>query len=80
MYKRQVQAGKSIYGEKDPAKIIRLYKENTYLYKEGKTRIEGKIPIGVFRNDDGAEEYIEKTEARLREQGIERTESWSVSQ
>ncbi len=75
-----VQAGKSIYGEKDPAKIMRLYKENTYLYKEGKTRIEGKIPIGVFRNDDGAEEYIEKTEARLREQGIERTESWSVSQ
>ncbi len=67
-----VQAGKSVYGEKDPAKIMQGYKEGTYLYKEGKEAVEGKVPIGVFRNDTEAEEYIEKIEAKLKEQGIER--------
>ena len=67
-----VQAGKSVYGEKDPAKIMQGYKEGTYLYKEGKEAVDGKVPIGVFRNDTEAEEYIEKIEAKLKEQGIER--------
>lgn len=67
-----VQAGKSVYGEKDPVKIMKTYKENTYIYREGKDMEEGKIPLGVFRNDTNAEEYIERVEARLRQQKIER--------
>lgn len=67
-----VQAGKSVFGEKDPAAIMKKYKEGTYLYKEGGEPVKGKIPIGVFKHDKTAEEYIEKVERRLREQGIER--------
>lgn len=67
-----VQAGKSVYGEKDSVKIMKMYKENTYIYREGKTPEEGKIALGVFRNDPDAEEYIERVEARLRQQKIER--------
>lgn len=67
-----VQAGKSVFGEKDPAAIMQKYKEITYLYKEGKEPVEGKIPVGVFKNDESAEEYIDKVERMLREQGIER--------
>ena len=53
-------------------KIMKTYKENTYIYREGKTAEEGKIALGVFRNDPDAEEYIERVEARLRQQKIER--------
>lgn len=67
-----VQAGKSVFGEKDPAAIMKIYKEGTYLYREGAEPVEGKIPVGVFRHNTEAEEYIEKVERRLREQGIER--------
>jgi 2-oxoglutarate ferredoxin oxidoreductase subunit beta len=67
-----VQAGKSVYGEKDPAAIMKTYKENTYLYKEGGEVVEGKIPIGVFKHDKTAVEYIERVETKLRAQGIER--------
>jgi 2-oxoglutarate ferredoxin oxidoreductase subunit beta len=67
-----VQAGKSVYGEKDPAAIMKTYKENTYLYKEGGEVVEGKIPIGVFKHDKTAVEYIERIETKLRDQGIER--------
>ncbi|MBQ2846162.1 MAG: hypothetical protein IJE75_03375, partial [Firmicutes bacterium] len=67
-----VQAGKSVFGEKDPAAIMKRYKEGTYLYKEGGEPVEGKIPVGVFKHDKDAEEYIERVERRLRDQGIER--------
>ena len=67
-----VQAGKSVFGEKDPAAIMKIYKEGTYLYKPDAEPVEGKIPVGVFRHNTEAEEYIEKVERRLREQGIER--------
>jgi len=67
-----VQAGKSVFGEKDAAAIMKLIKENTYLYKEGKEPVPGKIPVGVLKHDKNAEEYIEKVERKLREQGIER--------
>ncbi|MDO4485888.1 MAG: thiamine pyrophosphate-dependent enzyme [Bacillota bacterium] len=67
-----VQAGKGVYGEKDPSAIMKIYKEKTYLYKEGKEPQEGKIPVGVFRHDKNSLEYIERVEAKLREQGIER--------
>ena len=67
-----VQAGTSVFGEKDPAAIMKRYKEGTYLYKPGGEPVEGKIPVGVFRHNKEAEEYIEKVERRLKEQGIER--------
>ncbi|MCB6993841.1 thiamine pyrophosphate-dependent enzyme [bacterium 210820-DFI.6.37] len=66
-----VQAGKNVYGEKNPGAILKRYKENTYLYKPGNQE-KGKISIGVFRNDPEIEEYIEKVEAKLKEKGIER--------
>lgn len=67
-----VQAGKAIYGEKDSAAIMKRIKDSTYLYKDGAPAVEGKTPIGVFRHDTESEEYIEKIERRLKEQGIER--------
>lgn len=67
-----VQAGKGVHGEKDPAAILKKYKEGTYLYKEGRETAEGKIPVGVLRHDKNAVEYIERVEAKLRKQGIER--------
>ncbi|MDD4200846.1 MAG: hypothetical protein PHS19_05590, partial [Eubacteriales bacterium] len=76
-----IHAGKNIWGEKDPAKIMQLYKENTYLAKTGTVEpagnksaedIEGKLPIGVFRNDPDELEYLDKVEAKLIESGIKR--------
>ena len=65
-----VQAGKNVYGEKDPAKIMEGYKECTYRYREGEPPVEGKIPIGTFRKDETATEYLERVEARLASEGI----------
>ena len=76
-----VQAGKSIWGEKDPVKIMELYKKYTYMTQPGEVdpagarssgAIEGKLPIGVFRNNPDEPEYLEKVEAKLKENGIER--------
>lgn len=76
-----VQAGKNIWGEKDSAKIMDMFKKNTYLIKNGEApaadaveskKNEGKLPIGVFRNDPSMPEYLEKVEAKLAENGIER--------
>ncbi len=74
-----VQAGKSIWGEKDPAKIMKRYKEHTYMVKEGEFDPaaadragdkKDKIPIGLFRNDPDAPEYLEKVKAKLSQCGI----------
>ncbi len=65
-----VQAGKNVYGEKDPAKIMEGYKKGTYRYKEGAPAQEGKIPIGTFRLDDGASEYLQRVDEKLKAQGI----------
>lgn len=74
-----VQAGKSIWGEKDPAKIMKMYKEHTYMVKEGEFDPaaadragdkKDKIPIGLFRNDPDAPEYLEKVKAKLSQCGI----------
>lgn len=76
-----VQAGKNVWGEKDPAKIMELYKKYTYMTQPGEVdpagarstnAVEGKLPIGVFRNNPEEPEYLEKVEAKLRENGIER--------
>ncbi len=74
-----VQAGKSVWGEKDPSKIMDIYKKNTYLYKLGVNdpmeafadrNSEGLIPVGVFRNDPNAKEYLEKVQDKLVEKGV----------
>ena len=65
-----VQAGKNVYGEKDPAAIMRMYKEKTQLVREGEMLEEGKIRIGTLKHETGAKEYIEKIEERLAEQGV----------
>lgn len=76
-----VQAGKSIWGEKDPAKIMARFKENTYLYKGdmsdvtgsmAKENAEGKLPLGLFKCDDSAPEYIARVEAALAAGGVGR--------
>lgn len=53
-----VQAGKNVYGEREPSAILKGYKEGTYLYKEGAEPVQGKIPIGVLHWDKDAAEYI----------------------
>lgn len=67
-----VQAGKNVYGEKEPAKILKKYREITYMKQEGTDPPEGKIRIGVLKHDTAAEEYIDKVERKLAEQGIKR--------
>lgn len=67
-----VQAGKDVYGEKDPAKIMQMYKETTYQYKEGMELPEGKIPIGLLKHDKHAKEYTERIHDKLVSQGIKK--------
>ncbi len=67
-----VQAGKNVFGEKEPAAILRRYRENTYQYTEGMDIPEGKIRIGTFKHDKNAKEYIEKIDEMLEQQGIKR--------
>jgi len=76
-----VQAGKNVWGEKDPSKIMEKYKEVTYLYKQGsddptgamaEKNADGMIPIGLFRNEENAKEYLERVEDKLSECGIAR--------
>ena len=67
-----VQAGKNVFGNKDASTIMDRIKSQTYMYREGGEAVAGKIPIGVFRHDTEAEEYIDKIERKLKEQGIER--------
>ena len=67
-----VQAGKSVYGEKDPSKIMEGYKKNTYLFRGGEAKPDkdGRIPIGLLHRDDEAEEYLDKVEKKLKSQGL----------
>ena len=65
-----VQAGKNVYGEKDPSKIMEGYKKVTYRYKEGEPPKEGMIPIGTFRKDESAKEYLERDEEKLKAEGV----------
>lgn len=74
-----VQAGKSVWGEKDPAKIMELYKKGTFMIKAGAAdadnatvteAVDGILPVGVFRNNPDAPEYLEKVEAKLTECGV----------
>ncbi|MCB6367647.1 hypothetical protein LI291_15850, partial [Intestinibacillus massiliensis] len=60
-----VQAGKTVYGQKDPAKILKMYKENTYQYQKGMDIPEGKTRIGVLKHEREAAEYLEKVREKL---------------
>ena len=57
------------------------YKESTYLYKIGsddptgavaEKNAEGKIPIGLFKHEQNAKEYLERVEEKLAQSGIAR--------
>ena len=67
-----VQAGKNVYGEKDAASIMRNYKNNTYIHKEGADIPQGKTRIGTLKHNKVAREYIARTEAKLILREIER--------
>lgn len=67
-----VQAGKNVYGEKDPMAIMKMYKEKTYIYKEGMDVPEGKTRIGLLKHDKNAKEYIERIEDALLKMGVRR--------
>ena len=67
-----VQAGKGVYGEKEPAKIMKYYKDNTYQYKKGMEIPEDKIRIGTLKHDKDAREYIERIDEKLISQGIKK--------
>lgn len=55
-----VQAGKSLWKEKEPYKIMETYKQMTDLCESIEDAKDGKIPIGVFRHDTRREEYTSK--------------------
>lgn len=67
-----VQAGKNVYGEKDPMAIMKMYKEKTYIYKEGMDVPEDKTRIGLLKHDKNAKEYIERIEDALVKMGVRR--------
>lgn len=68
-----VQAGKSIFNERDPWKMIERIKENTIPIRNWTPECdkEGILPVGDFRKDAEKVEYIEKIErlkSELKEQ------------
>ena len=73
-----VQAGKNVYGEKDPSKIMENYKKQTYLFRQtGREQTscpgldeQGRIPIGLLHYDPEASEYLQRVEQRLHEEGV----------
>ena len=73
-----VQAGKNVYGEKDPSKIMENYKKQTYQFRQtgqGQTSCpgldeQGRIPIGLLHYDPEASEYLQRVEQRLHEEGV----------
>ncbi|MDD2216471.1 MAG: thiamine pyrophosphate-dependent enzyme [Eubacteriales bacterium] len=60
------QSGVSIYGVKDPAYIMKFFKENSYIYKEGMDEPKNKIQCGVLKHDNDQPEYIDRMEARFK--------------
>jgi len=60
-----VQAGKNVYGEKTPSAIMRTYKNNTYLYKDGMEIPPDKKRIGTLKHNKNAKEFINKTETKM---------------
>ncbi len=65
-----VQAGKNVWGEKEPAKIMAKYKEVTQVMGDGIKVEEEKIPIGIFVNDKSKPEYLTRIEGALADAGI----------
>ena len=74
-----VQAGKNVYGEKEPSRIMENYKKDTYLYRPEEGALlkdsvpdlrDGKIPIGLLHYDPEASEYLDRVEERLRSEGV----------
>lgn len=67
-----VQAGKGVYGEKDPSKIMETYKKGTYQFRGGEAVPDekGRIPIGLLHRNDEAKEYLEKVEQKLKSKGV----------
>jgi 2-oxoglutarate ferredoxin oxidoreductase subunit beta len=57
------QSGKSVYGSKDPSFILSNLKENSYIYREGKDELEGKIKCGVLVHNNDKPEYISRIES-----------------
>jgi len=80
-----VQAGNNIHGVKDPGAILEKYRTGTYQWRAAmsipgtpealeakQAEEEGKIRIGLLKNDEESEEYTAKVEEILAEQGIEK--------
>ncbi|MCL1808405.1 MAG: thiamine pyrophosphate-dependent enzyme [Clostridiales bacterium] len=67
-----VQAGKNVYGEKDAASIMRNFKNNTYIYKEGVEIPKEKIRVGTLKHNKNAKEYIDKVEWVMTARELER--------
>ncbi len=65
-----VQAGKNVMGTKEPAEMIRRYREMTCVCKDGEEPPEGKVKIGLFRRDETKVEYTERIRASYEEAGI----------
>lgn len=60
-----VQAGKNVYGEKDAAKIMERYKENTYIIRPGGACQGGKVALGVLKDEPEVTEYTSRVLEKL---------------
>ena len=67
-----VQAGKKVYGVKEPAEIMAMYKESTYFQREGMEPQPGKTRIGLLKQDKEAAEYTDRVAAMMEAQGYRR--------
>ncbi len=75
-----VQAGKNVYGEKEPSKIMEGYKKGTYMYRPEEGALltdsvpgldeKGRIPIGLLHYDPDASEYLDRVEDKLKREGV----------
>ncbi len=75
-----VQAGKNVYGEKEPSKIMEGYKKGTYVYKAADAQTlagttlpdlkDGKIPVGLLHYDPNASEYLTRVDEKLKAEGV----------
>jgi len=65
-----VQAGRNIFGERDPVAMMAGYKKITYIRREGMEIPKDKIRIGLIKHDTSKTEYTKKIREKLTENNI----------
>ncbi len=66
------QGGKNIFGDRSPETILKYFKEQTYIFKEGDVEQPDKFKLGLLKHTPEAIEYIDRINQNLapyREKG-----------